>query len=147
LALLDKIRRIIDIKESPHAIALAFSVGIFIGMSPLFGFHTILGIILAWMFSLNKFVTIVGVYITNPWTIVPIYTFATWLGAKVLGIDQILPDINWSNIGFSELLHDFEPVLPSFALGTIMLGIVSSALAYLLLYAAIVRHRKMDKGK
>ena len=67
-------------------IALAFSVGIFVGMSPLFGIHTILGLILAWIFSLNKFVTIVGVYITNPWTIVPIYTFATWFGGKLLGL-------------------------------------------------------------
>lgn len=147
MALRDKLKRIVDIKESPHAIALAFSVGIFVGMSPLFGIHTIIGIILAWMFGLNKFVTIVGVYITNPWTIVPIYTFATWLGAKMLGLDQIMPDIDWSNMGFSELVHDLQPVLPSFALGSTVLGIVSSALAYVLLYNFVVRHRKREQEK
>jgi len=31
-------------------------------------------ILVAWICRLNKFVTLVGVYVTNPWTIVPIYT-------------------------------------------------------------------------
>ena len=147
MGLRDKIRRIIDIKESPHAIALAFSVGIFVGMSPLFGIHTILGLILAWIFSLNKFVTIVGVYITNPWTIVPIYTFATWVGGKLLGLDHMLPDIDWGNIGITELLSDFKPLLPAFILGSTVMALVSGALGYLLIYTTVVRHRKAREEK
>jgi uncharacterized protein (DUF2062 family) len=65
----------------------------------------------------------------------------------MLGLDQIMPDIDWSNMGFSELVHDLQPVLPSFALGSTVLGIVSSALAYVLLYNFVVRHRKREQEK
>jgi uncharacterized protein (DUF2062 family) len=116
-------------------------------MSPLVGVHTILGLILAWIFSLNKFVTIVGVYITNPWTIVPIYTFATWFGGKLLGLDHMLPDIDWGNIGITELLSDFKPLLPAFILGSTVMALVSGALGYLLIYTTVVRHRKARKEK
>ena len=110
-------------------------------MSPLLGLHTILGIVLAWGLRLNKFVTIVGVYVTNPWTIVPIYTFATWLGARLLGMDHILPEIDWHNIGIPELIRDLEPILPPFIVGTIFLGLTGGLLGYVIIYYAVIKQR------
>lgn len=144
MALRDKLRRIVGIQDSPGKIALSFGIGVFVGMSPLLGLHTILGILFAWLFRLNKFVTIVGVYITNPWTIVPIYTFATWLGAKLLGLEHILPDVNWHTIGITGLVKDLEPILPSFVVGTTFLGVACGIIGYVLIYFAVIRHRKSE---
>jgi len=141
LALRDKLRQVIGIKDSPRKIALSFGIGVFLGMSPLLGLHTILGIVLAWGLRLNKFVTIVGVYVTNPWTIVPIYTFATWLGARLLGMDHILPEIDWHNIGIPELIRDLEPILPPFIVGTIFLGLAGGLLGYVIIYYAVIKQR------
>jgi len=141
LALRDKLRQVIGIKDSPRKIALSFGIGVFLGMSPLLGLHTILGIVLAWGLRLNKFVTIVGVYVTNPWTIVPIYTFATWLGARLLGMDHILPEIDWHNIGIPELIRDLEPILPPFIVGTIFLGLTGGLLGYVIIYYAVIKQR------
>jgi len=141
LALRDKLRQVIGIKDSPRKIALSFGIGVFLGMSPLLGLHTILGIVLAWGLRLNKFVTIVGVYVTNPWTIVPIYTFATWLGARLLGMDHILPEIDWHNIGIPELIRDLEPILPPFIVGTIFLGLAGGVLGYVIIYYAVIKQR------
>ena len=141
MALRDKLRQVIGIKDSPRKIALSFGIGVFLGMSPLLGLHTILGIVLAWGLRLNKFVTIVGVYVTNPWTIVPIYTFATWLGARLLGMDHILPEIDWHNIGIPELIRDLEPILPPFIVGTIFLGLAGGVLGYVIIYYAVIKQR------
>lgn len=113
---------------------MAFAVGIFIGMSPLFGIHTILGILVAYLFRLNRFATVVGVYITNPWTIVPIYTFSTWVGAKCLGINKILPDIDWNHITLSALLDEFGPLLMPFIVGTVLIGTLTSIISYIVIY-------------
>jgi hypothetical protein len=118
-------------------VALAFAIGIFIGMSPLLGLHTILGIILAWQLRLNKLVTLIGVYITNPWTIVPIYTFGTWVGTKVLGITHIIPPMDWSHITWKILFYEFKHLLMPFIVGSILIGIVSSILGYILIYRAV----------
>lgn len=132
-----KLRQIFSIRESPGRIAGAFALGVFIGMSPLLGIHTVLGIAFAWILKLNRLVTLVGVYVTNPWTIVPIYTFGTWLGARMLGIDHILPEINWAHVSFSELLRDFRPLLMPFLVGNTVLGLVSALVSYAVIFKAV----------
>jgi uncharacterized protein (DUF2062 family) len=134
LALRDRLSLILSVKDTPHRISMAFAVGIFIGMSPLFGIHTVLGIAVAYLFGLNRLVTIAGVYITNPWTVIPIYTFSTWLGAKCLHMNHILPDIDWKHITFAMLLNDFSPLVMPFIVGTVIMAIVSSVLSYVLVY-------------
>ncbi|MDI6801347.1 MAG: DUF2062 domain-containing protein [Thermodesulfovibrionales bacterium] len=141
MALRDKLREVISINDSPKKIAISFAVGIFIGMSPILGLHTVLGIAAAWIFRLNKFVTIIGVYITNPWTIVPIYTFATWVGAKILGISRIMPNINWNDISLTYLLKEMKPLLLPFVFGTTLLGFFSAVAGYIIIYHA-ARSRK-----
>lgn len=128
---------IFSVKDSPHRISIAFALGIFIGMSPLFGVHTLLGLMVAYIFRLNKLVTIVGVYVTNPWTIIPIYSFSTWVGAKCLGINKILPDIDWKHITFGALMNDFSPLLMPFIVGTVLIGVLSSIVSYLIVYRLI----------
>src|SRR4030067_3236607 len=95
MALRDKFRGIFQAKESPHRIAMSFALGVFWGMSPLLGIHTIGAFFTAWLLGLNRFVAVVGVYITNPWTIVPIYYFSLWFGAKLIGLNQFLPEWDW----------------------------------------------------
>jgi hypothetical protein len=130
LGLRDEIRLLFEIKESPHRLSLAFALGIFIGMSPLLGIHTVLGVLIAYAFRLNKLATLVGVYVTNPWTVVPIYTFGTWIGAKCLGMNHILPDIDWKHLTFSLLLSDLRPLLMPFVVGSFLIGAVSSLVGY-----------------
>ena len=142
MALRDKLSAIFSVKDSPKKIAISFAVGVFIGMSPILGLHTVLGIAAAWIFKLNKFVTIVGVYITNPWTIVPIYTFATWFGAKLLGIKKIIPVINWNDISPNYLLNEMKHLLLPFVFGTTLLGLLSAITGYIIIYQAVMRSRQ-----
>lgn len=141
MGLRDKLREVITVKDSPRKIAISFAIGIFIGMSPFLGIHTVMGIIAAWLFKLNKFVTIIGVYITNPWTIVPIYTFATWFGAKLLGIDSIIPSINWNDIKLVDIIKEMGTLLWPFVVGTTLLGLFSAIVSYIIVYQAVVRNR------
>ena len=133
MALKDRIRLLFEIKDTPHRISLAFALGVFIGISPFFGIHTVLGIFLASVFRLNRLATIVGVYITNPWTIVPIYTFSTWVGGKCLGADKLLPDINWEHISIVALLNDLSPLLMPFIIGTLLVGAIASVVSYVVI--------------
>lgn len=117
--------------------ALSFSIGVFIGMSPLLGIHTILGLTVATLFRLNKFVTIVGVYLTNPWTIVPIYTFSTYVGAKLLGIKKIMPNIDWHNLSLTKIVSELSDLVIPFLVGTTFVAILSGLLSYIIIYHVI----------
>jgi len=143
LALRDKLREVISTNDSPKKIAVSFAVGVFIGMSPLVGLHTALAIGAAWLFRTNKFVTIVAVYVSNPWTVVPIYTFSTWLGAKLLGFDKIIPPLKWHYLSCSYLFHEVSFLFWPFVFGSTLVALVSAALGYVVVYHAVVKQRKM----
>ena len=143
----DRLRNILSIKDSPHRLAAAFAMGVFIGMSPLLGFHTILGIAAAWLFRLNRIVTITGVFVTNPWTIVPIYTFSAYIGAKCLGIKQMLPEIDWAHITFSNFLRELEPLLMPFVFGTLLIGFISAIISYFIIYHAVKKAHSYGKPR
>lgn len=144
MALREKLRLVLTIKDSPVKLALSFAIGVFIGMSPFLGIHTALGIVCAYLFRLNKFVTIVGVYITNPWTIIPIYSFSTWFGAKLLGIDRVIPSFDWKNITLSRIVSELGPLLKPFIIGTLSIGFIASLSSFVILYYLI---RKKNEVK
>jgi len=130
-------------RESPHRTALAFSMGVFIGISPLLGLHTLLGVVTSWIFRLNTFTTIAGVYITNPWTIVPVYTFSTWVGAKCLGIEQIILKVDWSNITFGHIIDSLEHLLVPFICGTLLVGSAVTVISYFIIYTATKKAQRL----
>jgi uncharacterized protein (DUF2062 family) len=133
----ERFRQVLYIKDSPNKISTAFALGVFLGMSPLIGIHTLLGIAFAWLFGLNRIVTLVGVYVTNPWTIIPIYTFGTWVGARLLGINHLIPPIDWAHVTFFELISKFSNVILPFLIGTTFVGTISAIVSYFVMYKAV----------
>lgn len=136
-----RLRNIAGVKETPHKIALAFSIGLFVGISPFIGIHTLLGLALAWILRLNRMVTLTGVYITNPWSMVPIYTFCTWIGMLIVGVDIVPSDINWSHVKMSTVLMEFKNIIVPFAVGSTVVGAASALFAYLLTRMAVEKAR------
>ncbi len=142
----ESIRLLLFINESPHRIALTFSIGLFIGISPFIGMHTILALLVAFIFRLNKIIILLGTYVTNPWTIIPIYTFSTFIGTKILGIKSVIPDIDWTNITFLKIMNGMKPLIIPFFLGTTFVGAISSIIIYFILYALIKKTRRLHSN-
>lgn len=60
-------------------------VGTFIAFSPFIGFHTIMVLLVTWLFKLNFLLVCVAAYgINNPWTMVPIYAFEYMVGYVIV---------------------------------------------------------------
>jgi uncharacterized protein (DUF2062 family) len=76
----DLIKRLLKIDDTPERTALAFSMGVFLGFSPFLGFHTVLGVAIAFLFRLNRVAVLLGVWSNTPWWIVPYYIAATGVG-------------------------------------------------------------------
>ena len=58
--------RFLRIRGAPEQIALGMALGVFIGMTPFLGFHTVIAVMLAAVFKWSKIAAGVGVFITNP---------------------------------------------------------------------------------
>src|SRR5262252_10530252 len=74
---------LLHIDDTPERTAAAFALGVFFGFSPLLGFHTLLGIVFAFLLNLNRVAVLLGVYSNLPWFLGPYYAFATMVGAQI----------------------------------------------------------------
>ena len=153
----DKFRSIFQVKDTPHRIAMSFAVGVFMGISPLLGLHYVGAFFIAWLFKLNKLVAMVGVSVNNPWTIVPISTFCVWIGAKLIGIKQVLPEVDWQNLSlmkimgrfsdlqnFIDLVKQLWPLLASFFIGSFLICTLSAAAGYFIIQILIAKYKKTE---
>ncbi|MBN2713691.1 MAG: DUF2062 domain-containing protein [Planctomycetes bacterium] len=78
-------RKIARSHGTPRDIALGLAIGMFIGMTPTVGLQMILSVIVATIFGANRLAAILPVWITNPATIIPIYSFNYYLGTLITG--------------------------------------------------------------
>lgn len=77
---------LLHIHDSPRRTAAAYAVGVFFAFSPLLGLHTVLALIVAFAFNLNRVAVILGVYTNLPWFIAPYYTLTTMAASEALGV-------------------------------------------------------------
>src|SRR5574338_1177927 len=78
--------------DTPKRTAAAYALGVFFGFSPFLGLHTILGIVAAFVFNLNRVAVILGIYSNLPWILPAYYTVVTLLGASILRV-QVPPGL------------------------------------------------------
>jgi len=142
LSIKDNIRYILTVKGTPRSIAASFAIGVFIGMSPFLGLHTIMALVVANILGLNRMVTLAGAYLTNPWTIVPIYSFCTWFGVKITGYGDRVPEINFHEITVFNIVNVLKSLLVPFFVGTTVVGLVAAGVSYFAIHSAINRLRK-----
>ena len=132
------------LNDSPHRLATAFALGVFIAFSPWLGLHIVSCIALAWLLRLNKVVVLTASFINNPWTVVPMYAFCLWFGFKITGREAAVPDIAWADLGFRDVISILKPYLWPYVAGTIAVGLVAAAVSYGVLYWAVMRYRKQN---
>ncbi|MEO5356102.1 MAG: DUF2062 domain-containing protein [Nitrospirae bacterium YQR-1] len=130
-------KQLLGLDDPPFLIALSFGIGALIGFSPLFGIHTPLALILAWAFKLNKVSIITGVYLLNPLTMVPIYTFGTWVGIKVLRSDASVANLNFKHVTLSNIGETFGALFWPFFVGNTITSIIGGVLSFLILFYII----------
>src|SRR5439155_1652688 len=76
---------LLHIDDSPERTAAAFALGVFFGFSPFLGFHTILGVVFAFLLNLNRVAVLLGVYSNLPIVIAPYYAFVKMTAMRIAG--------------------------------------------------------------
>lgn len=158
--------RMLRIDDSSSRLALGAAVGIFIAMTPTIGLQMILVLLLLLIIPGNKLMGLPMVWITNPATAIPIYTFNYWLGAVLTGQERLC-DItrHWRGVienlpGLGSLFSSPGEWLGSFAdwlwvlwgamkdvfvplwIGSLVTGLIAGGAAYIVFYCLIEFYRR-----
>lgn len=141
---------LLHVQDTPHRIALAFGIGVYIAFFPILGIHTLLALAIAFAFRLNRPAILVGTYVNNPWTLAPLYMGGTALGCALLGMStQGLASIDWDLEGaafYYGLFEHLKPYLWPFVLGNTLLGLLSGTAGYFTL-RGVLRRQGSDPGQ
>ena len=152
--------RIKRLQDSPHRIALGLSFGVFASFSPLFGFHFVLGALLAYVFKANIFASILGTFFGNPITFPFIAAVSVRTGnfildrISIIENEQSISDTWEFNSEFTSLsvfekfLVEvyFEKLIP-YSIGGIICGIIAALIVYLLSKPLISSYQKRKKKR
>lgn len=134
---------LVELNNTPHEIALGVAVGVFIGITPLYGFHTVLAVLFAMLIPrTHKVAIIIGSNISLPFTA----PFITWAGYR---IGRFLLNTDFPNIGLSSLKHfsykEVAGILYPLFLGSFVLGVIAGFMIYFIVLFAI--KKKRSKGQ
>ncbi len=140
----ERLYRLLMLNNSPHEIALGVAMGVFIGIMPLYGLHTLLVILAAVLIRRsNKVAILLGTNISIPPT-VPFITWAGYtIGRHVLG--EQYPPFRWdffSHFSYRELWKLYFPLF----VGSLILALLASGVFYILTTWIAGRwHRRQSK--
>ena len=109
-----------------RSISGAFAVGLFMAWVPL-PFQMVIAAAAAIFFSVNLPVSVGLVWISNPLTMPPLFMFAYWVGASVLGSPPLTVEFDLTMEWLQSILPQiWEPLL----LGCLINGVISALLGY-----------------
>ena len=144
---------LLHIEDTPERTAAAFALGVFLGFSPLLGFHTILAIMFAFFLNLNRVAALLGVYANLPWIIAPYYASVTLAGAKITGhrpppgfqsqIRSLFALSLYHEEFWRRLITFLKPLLVPYFVGSMIGAVVLAACAYPLALAFVTSRRRI----
>lgn len=122
--------RFIRFRKDPQEVARGLAIGVFVGLSPFFGFHMIAAVALAALLKGNKFMAVFGSWIGNPLTFSFILFTDYKVGRWVLGgHPEALKSISWHPF---EVLHASWNILFPMSVGGALVGLLAGVAAYFL---------------
>lgn len=127
--------QLIGPRDSDAKKAFSLGLGVFIGISPLWGLQTLIAVGAAVMFKLNRALAFAGSNISIPPMIPLVILGSIGVGEVLLGGDQISLAIDLEHIDFQHL--NLLPKLKVYVVGSIALAVICGILAGLITYGIL----------
>jgi len=150
-------RRIVKLEASPHTVALGMAIGVLSGTLMPPGLQLVTGIPVALLCRASTVAAAAGTCVSNPVTYVPLYYFTCRVGERVLQLLGSSVDLGHglrslleraAQLDFREAAAGLEPLLASWAVGGVIIGLALAVPSYLLTYPVVVEvHRLREFGR
>jgi uncharacterized protein (DUF2062 family) len=160
-------RRILHADDSPHRIALGAAVATFIAFLPIMGIQTVVAVAVAACLRANKAICVFIVWITNPFTAVPIYGSCWWLGhslttgsagsdpdvftSRIAAANQYSGFSAWRNIFDASFWKSLFAAMLDFGaelwLGCVVVGFIGSLVMYLVARRGVMIYRARREAR
>jgi uncharacterized protein (DUF2062 family) len=162
--------RVRRLPDTPHRIALGFCCGVFMSFTPLFGFHFLGALALAWLIRGNLIAAAIGQFFGNPVTLPFIAWISMSLGRRILNqggptgrsferVDEAFSTafdglwhtiLSWFGMGVSQwgkVMVVYSDVMLPYLLGGILPGLVTSIVCYYLVRPVVAAYQARRRAR
>ena len=119
-----------------NQLSFSFAVGLSLAFWPPVGIHTILAIVISFIFKLCIPVSLFASAINNPWTLVPIflpiYAFEVLIGDKLLDYKFFFPKFPHHISDTKDFLIGLKPVIKPLIIGCTVTSIIVFFVSYII---------------
>ena len=153
---------ILHADDTPHRIALGAGMGLFVAWMPALGLHMLIVLALSMVIKVNKFVALISVWISNPFTIVGIYYPNYLVGRAVVGVFHDTGQVSgaqlrefldlfkltgglapfFSSQFWQDIFSFLWQKVPELWIGSLIMGVWVGTVGYFLTYYVVVEHRR-----
>jgi uncharacterized protein (DUF2062 family) len=146
-------KRFLKIRGQPREIALGFALGLFVGMTPFIGLHTVIAVPLAALLKWNKISAAISVWLTNAATAPLIYSLTYLVGARFVGIQN---NFSWADIKSFSAVYDqilkAPEIVWAMTVGGVILGLPLAFVGYYVIFLVLHRYQenirlRLEKSK
>jgi uncharacterized protein (DUF2062 family) len=132
-------RRLLELRDTPHAIAGGVAIGVFYGFTPLFGAKTLLSLATAWLARCSKIAAVISVSLHD--VVTPLWPFLLRL-EYVIGYwtishpHRLPPKLALHHVKLVEMFQwtNFHKVGLPLLVGSIIIAIPAALVAYSISY-------------
>jgi len=133
------LRAVLSLNDTPHNIAKGTAIGMFIAFTPTVGIQMILVMIVAIFAKFNRKAALITVYISNPFTTIPIY----WANYKIgtlffkgtVSHDKFIEVFTYNN--FTEWWESIQAIFMSIGLPLLFGSLIVSTVVGLATYPLV----------
>lgn len=133
------------LRGDPHYIAMGIGIGVFVGMTPTFPFHTLLAVALALALKASKPAAALAAWVGNPLTIPAFYWASYRIGVLIVG--DAAP-FNEELVTIAQHMKLGMDVTLAMMIGGIVLGIAPGVVSYFVArrILAAIRSRRRKRS-
>lgn len=144
-----RLSALVGLDDPPQRLALSLAVGVFISCTPFWGSQTILSILTAVVFRLNRAATVTGTWLNLPWFAPFVYGAALAVGEFLVPSRSGRRGSEWlahflegpSSLRWQDLMELLQEISVRLLVGTTIVGLVAAAATYVVALALISARR------
>ncbi len=133
---------IVKADRDPHSVALGAAIGMFVALQPCMGIQMSIAVPIAFLLRANKVIAAAMVWLTNPFTFIPIYFGCYLTGTLVYPssritleeFERIAKHLTWN-----EFLQLGRQIVRPLLVGCLIQGLLWAVLTYFVVYRIAAR--------
>ena len=137
--------RLLRLKGRPEEVAGGMAIGVFVGMTPTVPLHTVLAVLIAYLFGKSKLAAAMGVWVSNPLLLPFVYFLDYKLGRMITRTTP--PSFAVSGFSIQKMIELGWGISFPLIVGGFVLGLICAIPSYYITKRVVILYREKRRKR